>query len=167
MEKKKNQQLTDCKGRGRLYFSLVVIVIAALILFKVVSSTASHDGKSEKHFSETSINQMLLYTGWIFKEKDLTGPQREILKTILNDSAPKFQALKKRHEVLKRRFLNALGQEQVNTDELASIRRAYNQLADQTLGQLVDDIVKITEVLTYDQRKDLIKEARNKTHAKR
>jgi len=171
MEQENKKKLTDCKGRGRLYFGIAIMVITALFLFKAIHGTSAHKMTGEtfhkfgdNHFSETSIDRMLSYSDWIFKEKDLNDRQRENLKTIFQDSTPNFQALKTRHTELKNRFLKALEAEQVNDKELAEIRRAYSELLDQALGQVVNNVLQVAEVLTIDQRKELIEAVREDKH---
>ena len=89
------------------------------------------------------------------REVEAGEEQRTKIATIVEDLKPGVLTFYRERETLRTDFVGALEADPVDPAELNRIREAGLGLADRAFAQGLDAVVKVSEVLTPEQRRQL------------
>ncbi len=93
---------------------------------------------------------------WMLRHIDASEAQRDQVKALVRDAMADLGQLKEQHAQNRQAFLDALAQPNIDRDALGDLRRAELELAETASGQLVDVIADVADILTPEQRTQLI-----------
>jgi Spy/CpxP family protein refolding chaperone len=172
MSERKKSNSEKCKGRGNKFFWGAIIIIVVLIVFSILNGHASHNSdRHSSHWRGGSLSHGSLSgtifspSDWVFKKADLTEEQLEKIKAVLDEFTAEMKEFRVKNKDLKKQFVVALEADQVRAEDLLMIQTDYVNLFDQASSKMVDAVLKVSEGLTPEQRKDLMKSV--STHRKR
>jgi len=144
------------RGRGRQAFWMIVLIGGAVALVSYASGCTGHP-RHQRGFVAQDVPQSIHKgTEWALKNVDATQEQREQIGAILQELDSDVVRWQEERQALKDRFIQVLQGEQVNPEQLAKIKSASVTMADQALSQTVEVVLKVSEVLTPEQRKKLV-----------
>lgn len=144
------------RGRGRQVFWVIVLIGVAAVLTTYVTGCTDSHRHQRGFFTETVPHRIHDKVDWALTQVDATDEQREKVAVLLKDLDSDAARWQEERQALKDRFMQALQAEQVNQNDLATIKSAGVTLADEALGRTVDATLKVSEVLTPKQRKELV-----------
>ena len=94
---------------------------------------------------------------WLLKRVKASDAQRDQVKTILGQALQELGPLRDQHQQHREALAAALVQPSVDRATLDELRRAELQLAEQASQRIVTALADIAEVLTPEQRGELVK----------
>lgn len=148
------------RGRGRRAFWVIVLIGVAVALASYLPGCTGHPRHQRGFVMEDGPQRIHKGTGWALTQVDATEEQRQEVATILQGLDPDVVRWQEERQALKARFIQALAAEQVNPNELATIKSAGVELADQALSRTVEVVLKVSDVLTPEQRQELVEKWR-------
>ena len=162
-------------GRRRLFAGLAVGGLAgALFAGSMAAWSHHHGGPGGWHGGgrwckaasslEAHGNRMEFATDWVLNKVNATDMQRERVKTIMQGALEDLWPLRDRHRQHREAFMSAMLQPNVDRASLEALRRAELQLADSASNRIVSALADAAEVLTLQQRTELVKLAREFRH---
>jgi len=101
---------------------------------------------------------------WLLKRVNANDAQREQIKAVLAHALQDLAPLRDQHRQHRDAFAAALVQPSVDRAKLDELRRAELQLADQASDRIVTALADIADVLTPEQRGELVKLAQQFRH---
>ena len=167
--------VTPDSGRRRLFAGLAVGGLAgALFAGSVAAWSHHHGGPAGWHGGgrwckaasspETHGNRIEFATDWVLNKVNATDTQRERVKTIMQGALEHLGPLRDRHREHREAFLSALLQPNVDRASLEELRRAELQLAESASNRIVGALADAADVLTPQQRAELVKLAKEFRH---
>ena len=117
-----------------------------------------HRGEIENAAEARERSQRV--ANWVLDEIDADEAQRQQVLRIVSDSAEDLFAFAGRHRTNRDALLEAFSQTTIDREAVQSLRVDEMQLADAASGRLVEALVDVAEVLTIEQRSELIEHAR-------
>jgi Spy/CpxP family protein refolding chaperone len=144
------------RGRGQRVFWVIVLIGVAAALTIYVTGCTDSTRHQRGFFTETLPHRIHDQVGRALTQVDATDEQREKVAVLLKSLDSDTARWQEERQALRDRFMQALQAEQVNQNDLATIKSAGVTLAHQALGRTVDAMFKVSEVLTPKQRKELV-----------
>jgi Spy/CpxP family protein refolding chaperone len=144
------------RGRGRRVFWGIVLIGVVAALTTYVTGCTDSPRHQRGFFTETVPHRIHDKVDRALTQVDATDEQREKIAVLLKNLDSDMSRWQEERQALRDRFMQALQVEQVNQNDLATIKSAGVTLADQALSRTVDATLKVSEVLTPKQRKELV-----------
>ena len=95
-------------------------------------------------------------TEWMLGKLDATEGQQQRIQAIVDESVRNLYPLHEQHRLRRTQLLEAMSKPAVDRAEIESLRKAEIEAADAASDWLVDATLDVFEVLTPDQRSDMI-----------
>lgn len=141
------------RGRGRRLFWGLLLTAGALVVGIALSGCARH----HRHPSADEVLSRLdRGASWLSWKVGATDEQREQIQAILGELRPDEMRFHAEREALTNRVLAAIEAGHASPDELAQIRQAGVDLSNEAMSRSFETILKASEVLTPEQRKELV-----------
>jgi protein CpxP len=118
----------------------------------------SHSGSDTT--ATSAIERAEFATDFVLSRVNADESQRQKAKTIVRDTINALFPLKLEHQASRQAFIDALSQPSVNRAALEQIRQEEMQRANTASTRLVRAVADIADVLTPEQRTQLIELAR-------
>ena len=144
------------RGRGRRALWAIVLIGAAAALASYVAGCSEYPRHQRGIFAEHGPRGIQEKVERALTQVDATDEQRQKVAAALKDLDSDATRWQEDRKVLRDRMMQALLAEQVDRNDLATIKSAGLSLADQALSRTVDTTLKLSEVLTAKQRKELV-----------
>lgn len=110
-------------------------------------SAASSAEEIEEHLSKGAY--------WARKSVDASDEQRTKTNRILVEASPEVFKFQSQSRELASQLMDAASGEEIDYEKVAELRQTGRKLAGETTDQTIDALVKIAEVLTPEQRREL------------
>jgi Spy/CpxP family protein refolding chaperone len=105
---------------------------------------------------EDMLERAEFTSDWMLTKVGASDAQKEQMRVIVSRTVNGLAPLRKQHRDNRRAILEALAAPTVDPARLAELRRAELQLADQASQMLLDGMTDAANVLTPDQRQQLV-----------
>lgn len=120
-----------------------------------------HDGfrmhrHGHAHSAEHATEHLQKISAWALGSVDATGEQRDRIDTILAGAVNDILPLRDEHHAHRRDLIAELARPRVDRAELERIRAAELALAETATARLLDATVAIAQVLSPEQRQQLV-----------
>ncbi len=96
---------------------------------------------------------------WVLGRVDATDAQIEQVKGVVGSSFDEIWPLAEQHRTNHKALVTELSQTTIDRAAIEEIRKAELELAEQASSRLVDALANVAEVLTPEQRNELIEQA--------
>lgn len=151
---------------------LGLLLVGATALSASLASAApgwwGHEGhrrwghfRGGPHDPERARERAELAVGWVLRYVDASDEQERQVQAIVGDTAEQLLGLAGQHHAHREAFVSALLESDVDRAELEAIRRAELELAEVASAQLIDALADVAEVLTPEQRQQLVELAQH------
>jgi Spy/CpxP family protein refolding chaperone len=131
------------------------LLFACVILASGVAAGCArhhpHGAKTPEEFRERFDKA----TQRALKKMDATEDQKARIKPIADDLGMALSGFREEHKDIRSRFVKALEAEKVDPGEVERIRADTLALADRATGKMTEAIVKVSDILTPEQRRKL------------
>ena len=141
----------------------VTVIAAALFVAGWAGTRERHPlrwGYGHRHqaaFSAEEVRKrMSRVAKWALDEVKASDAQRAQVQVILDGMASEVAGLQGERQALRDQFIQAVAADPVKTEQVAQVRAASLQLAERAIDRSLEALVKISQVLTPDQRKQLL-----------
>jgi Spy/CpxP family protein refolding chaperone len=141
--------------RGRLVLLSIGLIAGVLITSSLFAGYGGHRWHHRDLSEEELLQRMTRGTSWALSTVDATDEQRARINAILAELAPDMIRLQGERRVLVGHLIQAVEADQVSPDALARLQTAGLGLAEHALTRSIDVVLKASEVLTPEQRKEL------------
>jgi Spy/CpxP family protein refolding chaperone len=148
------------RGRGRKVFWIVVVAAGLLMMvhYSIGSMWHHHHGRHTV-LSQTEMKERMgKKAERALKEVNATPEQRARVNEIIDGLVPDIVGFQKEREELKIRIAKALERGDIPPDALEQARVSSVTLAEKAINRSFEAIVAVSDVLTPDQRRELLKE---------
>lgn len=108
------------------------------------------------HDTDMAGERLAFATDWLLTRIRATAEQRQQVQTIVQETVSTLGQVKDQHQKHRQALLEALGQATIDRDALRNVRTAEVQLLDQASNRLVEAVAEIAEILTPEQRTELL-----------
>jgi Spy/CpxP family protein refolding chaperone len=108
------------------------------------------------HDAETASERAESATDWLLNRINASEEQRQQVKGIVQEAVQELLQIREQHHQHKQTWLEALAQPTIDRAALEQLRSTELQLADTASHRLVDTLADIADVLTPEQRSELI-----------
>jgi Spy/CpxP family protein refolding chaperone len=120
-------------------------------------------GHSGHHFAasdpELARERADFAVEWVLGRVDATDAQIEQVKSVVGSSLDEIWPLAEQHRTNRQALVTELSQPTIDRAAIEEIRKAELELAEQASSRLVGALADIAEVLTPEQRNQLIEQA--------
>jgi Spy/CpxP family protein refolding chaperone len=106
---------------------------------------------------EAQRERLEFATDWVLKKADATEQQTQQVKGIVQAAAQELAPIRVQHHQHREAFLTALTQPSVDRETLEQLRKAELQLAEAASTRIVQALADVADVLTAEQRVQLVK----------
>jgi Spy/CpxP family protein refolding chaperone len=113
---------------------------------------------------EAQAERAEFFADWVLKKVNATDEQRARIKAIVATTLQELAPARDEHREHREAFLAALTQPSVDRGSLEDLRRAELQLAEGASQRIVTALADIADVLTPEQRAELVKMAQRWRH---
>ena len=113
---------------------------------------------------EAERERMAFAADWMLNKVQATDAQRDQVKAILAQALQDLAPLRDQHRQHREAFLAAMTQPSVDRAALDELRRAELQLAETASDRIVTALADAADVLTPEQRGELVRLAREFRH---
>lgn len=146
------------KGRGRKVFWAIMALGAALVLLGVTPGFSRHDEQrhSGSRHSLEALREALSEDSIWLRHLDLSDEQRRKIGDILEDLGPSFDQFQSDKGELSNRFADLLLAESIDPSEVETTRAEARGIARRVVDETIDAAVAVAEVLTPEQRAELV-----------
>jgi len=151
--------------RSMLLFSLPAFVLGA---FAIPMADAGPWGErgGHSHHGEVSVEDARDHADFmadrLIKKLDGTDAQRVAIDAVLDEAVPAMLDLKDDKSALKERAEQSMSEGELDRAELESIREDAVSLFDDASGIMLDAFVRVGEVLTPEQRAQVVEHFGNR-----
>ena len=157
---------------GGLIAALVAIVLLGGVLLSSSFANAAghwfgrhrHGGEEGRFDPERAHEHARLAVEWLSGYVDVDDAQREQLDSILSRSVDDLVELSQGHQSNRGAFVDLLRQPVIDRAALEEIRRSELDLAEEASRRLVDALADAAQVLTPEQRGQLVELAERFHH---
>ena len=111
------------------------------------------------HDPEQARERAELMAEWILKSVDATEAQQEEVKAILDNSIDTLLPIAQNHRDYREELRAELAKPTIDRAALESIRESGLGLMDQVSREMIDTVAAVAEVLTPEQRQELLEMA--------
>jgi Spy/CpxP family protein refolding chaperone len=174
-------QSTDAAPRRRRASALTwgllgaAAVIASGAAVGITQGAWAHAGFGRGHFGdrhhhrfgddpERAKQHALFAIAWMLREVDASDEQQARAEEITSGLVDRFAPLVAAHHEQHEAFVAALGADAVDREALHRLREQTLELAEQGSVAVVDALVDLAEVLTPEQRRELLERAADHHH---
>ncbi len=160
MAENKERETKRERGRGRKVFWIVVVVASLLTVVRYSNGTMWHH-HHERHTVRSASDvkeRMVKKADRALNEVNANSEQRARVNDIIDGLVPEIVGFQKEREELKIRILKALEREDMTPEDLEQVRALSVRLAEKAINRSFEAILAVSDVLTPDQRKELLKE---------
>lgn len=160
MAENKERETKRERGRGRKVFWIVVVVasLLAVVRYSNGSMWHHHHERHTVHSTSDVKERMVKKADRALNEVNATSEQRARVNDIIDGLVPEIVGFQKEREELKIRILKALEREDMTPEDLEQVRALSVSLAKKAINRSFEAILAVSDVLTPDQRKELLKE---------
>lgn len=113
-------------------------------------------GHAHQREANFTGERLTFATDWILSRVHATDEQRQQVHRIVQETSQVVGQAKAQHQQHRQAFLEALGQTTIDRDALRTVRAAEVQLLDQASNQVLEALAGIAEILTPEQRTELL-----------
>jgi Spy/CpxP family protein refolding chaperone len=153
------------KGKRRRFIAGLLAGTALGGLLATGISAWSHDGPGwggrcgGRHACspEAQRERLEFATDWVLKKADATEQQKQQVKGIVQAAAQELAPIRDQHHQHRDALLAALTQPTVDRQTLEQLRQAELQLAEAASTRIVQALADVADVLTPEQRVQLVK----------
>ncbi|MFQ5961444.1 MAG: Spy/CpxP family protein refolding chaperone [Candidatus Methylomirabilales bacterium] len=142
--------------RGRLVLLSIGLIAGVLITSSLFAGYGRHRWHRRDLSEEELLRRMTRGTSWALSTVDATDEQRARINVILAELAPDMIRLQDERRLLVGQLIQAVEADQVSPDEVERVQAAGLRLAEQAFARTTDVVLQISEVLTPEQRKELV-----------
>jgi Spy/CpxP family protein refolding chaperone len=121
-------------------------------------------GRDYDTTAASAIERAEFATDFVLSRVNADESQRQRAKAIVRDTINELFPLKLEHQASRQAFIDALAQPSVNRAALEQIRQSEMQRANTASSRLVQAVADIANVLTFEQRTQLIELATQLHH---
>jgi protein CpxP len=140
-------------------FVLGALLGAAVTIGVGAYSHGGPGGWGQADYDTTAVNAIEraeFATDFVLSRVNADESQRQRAKAIVRDTINELFPLKLEHQASRQAFIDALAQPSVNRAALEQIRQSEMQRANTASSRLVQAVADIANVLTLEQRTQLI-----------
>jgi len=140
------------RGRGRRVFWGILLIGGTLLTVSLLTGCA----RSHRHPPAEEL-QARIERGaeWALWKVEATDEQRTRVKGILQELTPDLVAYQRERELLVAQLATAIETGRNDPEEVARLRTAGLSLADRAIGRSIEVALRVSQVLTSEQRKEL------------
>ena len=170
--------------RGRLRPLTVILIVAAVAVGGLLSASFAeagagwfggwHHGQCRGEpcghgiDAERARDHAAFATGWVLRHIDASDEQEEQIQGIVSSVIGDVSGLAEPHRADHDAFMALLEDEEIDRVKLEALRQQQIAMADTASRLLADAIADIAEVLTVEQRGELLEHARHhRAHGRR
>jgi predicted transcriptional regulator len=160
MAENKERETKRERGRGRKVFWIVVVVASLLTVVRYSNGSMwhHHNERHTMHSTSDVKERMVKKADRALNEVNATSEQRARVNDIIDGLVPEIVGFQKEREELKIRILKALEREDMTPEDLEQVQALSVSLAKKAINRSFEAILAVSDVLTPDQRKELLKE---------
>jgi Spy/CpxP family protein refolding chaperone len=114
------------------------------------------------HFGEGRVERMLRPVDRVLERIDASAAQREAIHKLVADEAPRMREAHESHRVLAVETAELLCQGELGRQSIDSLREKYLEQVKLMTGRRFDLLVRMAEILTPEQRRQLVDFARQR-----
>lgn len=114
--------------------------------------------------ANTAAERAGFFTDWILSRIDASSEQRDQVKTIVQDAVGDLIPLKEQHAANREALIEVLKQSTIDREQLGELQQSTLQLADAATTRIIEAIADSGEVLTPEQRTQLLEMAERFHH---
>jgi len=150
----KKKESRNCQERGRNFFWGALLIIGGVLLLSAFSHYRTQENTD--HFG-THLTDKL---DAVLDRVDATDSQRAQAEAIAEEITEYSGHLDAARRDLTSRLIEALAREDIDVESFASIRIEMLELTDEASAKLFDALYDLSELLTPQQRIELLELAR-------
>jgi Spy/CpxP family protein refolding chaperone len=165
-ENARTRERDERTGKSRIGVLLIILVGAILAGAAVVTVQAagwSHGSHWLRghfgHDPELARERAEFAASWVLSRIDATDEQQEEVKAVIGRSVDEFTALAEQHRQSREAWLAELSKPTIDRAALDQLRQSQMELADAVSERVVEALADAAEVLTPEQRVQLIEMA--------
>ena len=144
------------RGRGRRVFWVIDLIGLTVMVTAYVPGSTGHPRHQRGFVIGDNLQRNHQRTEWALTQLNATQEQRQQVQVILQSLELDAVRWQEERQALNDRLVQAFAATEVKPKELAAIKSAGVALADQALSRTVAVVLTVSEVLTPDQRQDLV-----------
>ncbi len=99
---------------------------------------------------------------WMLRKFDATDDQKQRIQTIVDESVQQLYPLREKHHLHHAQLLDAVSQDPIDRAEIERLRKAEIAIADAASDWMVDAALDMFEVLTPEQRAEMVQHMRQR-----
>jgi Spy/CpxP family protein refolding chaperone len=156
------------KGKGKRAFWILAGILGVLALLGAGRGFGHDHGADrpgrDRHdeFSVEKLQQHLEEGSQWLERYGVTAAQQDQLATIVAELTPAAESLKAEQKLVSEDLARALESEVISPEEIDRLRQASLQLTEKAVEMGFDALLDATQVLTPEQRADLVRHWRSK-----
>ena len=113
---------------------------------------------------ELAREHLALATDWLLSRVEATEDQKGQAKRIVSEAFDELQPLVQEHRTSHEALVEELGKAQVDPEAIERLRRSQVDLIDRASKELSGSLTEIAEILTPEQRVELLETVRKFRH---
>jgi uncharacterized membrane protein len=171
-----------CRLRRRTRFGIAAFVLVGLgavagaVLVGTIGVSAfaghgyhagHHAGHGAPHYGQSMERleaHMQRKTMWILRALETTSEQRDHVDSVLSGTLAEVYPLVEQHRENRTRWLDELSKPELDPEALETLRERELMLMDSMSLSLVNAFTSVAEILTPDQRRELMEGMRSHYH---
>lgn len=142
------------KGSQRRFW--LGMVVGGILGVLLATSASVYSFWGWRHSVEEVSERVSFMTEWVLKKVDASEEQTSQVQAIVQDTIGELYPLKEQHQANRQAFRETLSQPTIDRPALENIRQAELQLAETMPSWIVKALADAAEVLTPDQRIELV-----------
>jgi Spy/CpxP family protein refolding chaperone len=161
MNAKTKQQIRRERGHGRKLFWGIVLVITIVSLVWATNGFGRDHARRHGAILENAgeLHESLSYA---LDYIDVTDEQETAVRTLVDELSPELMALTEGKEAIRSRLIAALSVETVDPEDFEVARAEATALTVRTVELTMDATQRLAQILTPEQRAELVKHWRVK-----
>ena len=143
-----------------LALGAILGALATLSLPAGAHFLSGHPDHGPGHVTERVLDR----TAWVLARVDATPEQEARMETVVRTAVEALLPLHEQHRAHRRAMLAELARDEVDAARLESLRRKELELADLASARILDAVVEATDVLSAEQRGELLERVTRHGH---